>query len=548
MSARIGERRPADLALLAGAVHTLDPGAAPATALAVRDGRLVAVGDAGDVRPWIGRRTRVLDAPDAVVTPGLVDSHQHPVMGLAQCRGVDLSSATDVAGLRGLLRAEHERLSPDEWLVGYGLDYGVFAGQRLHADLVDDVAAGRPTWLWLFDLHTALLSREALRRAGIDGPLAFADRGEVVLGSDGRPTGELREMSAIARAHRALPTPGVAELARRLQDLFAEHNRRGLTGVHVLDLWPGTERLLDLLEDEDRLSLRVKVAPWVRAEDVGDSIADAAALHERRQGRRTLWTAGALKLFLDGTVDGGTAWLSHPDCHGQSTQAQWLEPEQYAAAVHKAVGSGLSCWTHAIGDAAVGCALDAYQQAGRPSGGRHRVEHVEVLADRDVVRFAELDVVASMQPTHMDWSEPDHSDNWSRRLGPERCAAAWRYRDLLEAGATLAFGSDWPIADADPRVVMAGARLRRPAGRPDRAPYEARQALTAWDALSAMTRGPARAAGEEAVAGVVRVGRRADLTVFAGDPLTCSPDDLPDLPVLATVVDGRPVHLASGLG
>lgn len=258
-------------------------------------------------------------------------------------------------------------------------------------------------------------------------------------------------------------------------------------------------------------------------------------------------TPGAVKLFLDGTIDGGSAWLTHADCHGESTRSMWLDPHQYVDAVHKAVGAGLSCWTHAIGDAASRWALDTYEQAGKPAGGRHRIEHLEVLEDADIARFARLDVVASMQPTHMDWSQPDHSDNWSTRLGPDRCGRAWRHRDLLAAAATVAFGSDWPITDFDPRVVMAGAQLRRPVAEPGRAPYAADQAVTAMQALAAFTTGAARAAAEEDVAGRVATGHRADLTVFAGDPVYCPPDDLPRLPVAATVVAGRVVHAGAGL-
>lgn len=175
----------------------------------------------------------------------------------------------------------------------------------------------------------------------------------------------------------------------------------------------------------------------------------------------------------------------------------WLEPHQDADAVQKAVGAGLSCWTHAIGDAASSWALEAYEQAGRPTRRRHRIEHLEVLDNSDIPRFGRLDVVASMQPTHMDWSQPDHSDNWSTRLGPDRRNRPWRHRDLLASGATVAFGSDWPITDFDRRVVMAGAQLRRPVNEPGRAPYLADQAVSGLQALAAFTLGPAMAAAEE---------------------------------------------------
>jgi predicted amidohydrolase YtcJ len=483
-----GRDESADLVVLADKVRTLDPTQPEACGVAARDGVIVAVGTHREVLDLAGSMTRVIDGPDLVVTPGLVDGHQHPLLGLEQNRGVDLSDVRDVEALRAALRTERTRLRDGDWLIGYGVNYDVFtAGCRMHRDLIDAAVAGNPAWLWLADVHTALLSSEALRQAGITGPVEFADHAEIVVDDRGLPTGQLHEMSAIRHAYRAVPPPDCEEMIRRLSDLFVAQNRAGLTGAHIMDLWPGTEEVLDRLEAEDRLSMRLRVAPWVSADSVADSVAAAADLRDRRDAASSLWTAGAVKLFMDGVIDSGSAWLSRPDCYGQSTQPQWLDPREYAVAVRLAVEAGLSCWTHAIGDAAVGYVLDAYADAGVPARGRHRVEHIEVLDDADVARFADLDVVASMQPTHMDWCRPDRSDNWSIRVGPDRQEQAWRYRDLADAGAAIAFGSDWPIAHFDPRVVMAGAQLRHPVSAPDQPAYLPQQAVNASQALQAFT-------------------------------------------------------------
>ncbi len=179
---------------------------------------------------------------------------------------------------------------------------------------------------------------------------------------------------------------------------------------------------------------------------------------------------------------------------------------------------------------------------------RHRIEHIETVPDALVRRFAELGVVASMQPTHCcDFTRADHTDNWSRRLGEERADRAWRCRDLWDAGATVVLGSDWPIAPYPPLGVMAGARHRRPTRDPSQAPHSPGQALTAAEALLAMTANAAHAAGEEQLAGRITVGHRADLTVFAADPLTTPATELADLPVLLTVLDGRPTHRCDSL-
>jgi predicted amidohydrolase YtcJ len=526
----------ADVAVVNATVHTMEPGRPPAVALAVRGETLLAVGDADDVRAHIGPRTEVVDARGGTVTPGLVDCHQHPLLGLDAARGVALSAARTVDELRQRLKEEVAVTTPGGWVIGYGVDYNAFAAERLHRRVIDDVLDGHPAFLWMADVHSALMNTAGLAAAGITGPVTFADRSEIVVDADG-PTGELREWSATLRGYAAVPAMPADEAVRRLAALFAAQNRTGVTGVHIPDGWPATVPSVLELADADRLTVRVHLAPWClpdTAEETLDRLWGAP-----RQGR--LWRLAGAKFFLDGAIEGGTAWLSHPDALGQNRAPQWRDPAGYTRAVARAVAAGLPAWTHAIGDRAVTAALDTYAAVGRPAAGRHRIEHLEVVADADVPRFAALDVVASMQPTHMDWSLPDRSDLWSRRIGA-RSGQAWRYRDVLAHAGVVAFGSDWPISAHDPRPILAGAQLRRPAGVPGRAPYGPGQALTAAQALAGFTTAAAYAVGEEHRAGRLLPGHRADLALWAGDPLRCPPDDLPALPVWMTVVDGRVVH------
>jgi predicted amidohydrolase YtcJ len=201
--------------------------------------------------------------------------------------------------------------------------------------------------------------------------------------------------------------------------------------------------------------------------------------------------------------------------------------------------AGVQTATHAIGDAAGGHVLDTLAQV-VPAGSavRHRIEHIETLPTGQVGRFAGLGVIASMQPSHAArYTRADHSDNWSRRLGEQRANRAWRCRDLLDAGAILTLGSDWPIAPFDPRGIIAEAQLRRPADRPDLGPVRAGQALTARQALRGYTSAPALAASAEHINGRIAPGYRADLTAFAASPLHTPAADLPDLLITLTTVD-----------
>ena len=230
------------------------------------------------------------------------------------------------------------------------------------------------------------------------------------------------------------------------------------------------------------------------------------------------------------------------DAKGDGLHPFWPEPERYAEAVALFAGAGFQCITHAVGDRAVQAALDAYEAAGQAKGVHHRVEHIELVQERDVPRFAKLGVVASMQPLHMDAARADGSDEWAARVGPTRTAAAFRSQTLRESGAILALGSDWMVAPFDPRIGMAWARLRRTPGRLEMPPRAGDQALTPLQSLEGYTTGAALAVSEDHLSGRLKPGYRADLTGLTADPVDTDADALPELPVLMTIVDGRIVH------
>jgi predicted amidohydrolase YtcJ len=253
------------------------------------------------------------------------------------------------------------------------------------------------------------------------------------------------------------------------------------------------------------------------------------------------------KFFADGVIESGTAWMHEPDALGRNVEPFWIEDGAYEAAVRRMAGHGFACVTHAVGDRAVRAALDAYAGAGRAADGApHRIEHLETLRDEELARLAPEGVAASMQPAHLAGldGEVDPDEAWSRAVGPGRMGLAFRWADVRRSGAVLALGSDWTIADFDPRGGMAWARLRRDPAQPGNRPFEPGQALDALEALEGYTTQAALAAGEGALAGRIAPGRRADLTILAEDPVEIDAGDLPQVPVAATVVDGAVVFHA----
>ncbi|MFJ3583026.1 amidohydrolase [Streptomyces sp. NPDC090127] len=546
-----------------------------ATALAVADGRIAALGDDREIRALADASTTVVDLEGAVVTPGLTDGHIHPVSGAELTHGFDLSACTDLPSLREALAREVRTLEPGGWLFGWGLDPNAFGDQPVEAAALAPVLDGVPALLQLFDAHSTLASPRALELAGVDGPRTFDQSAEIVCDERGKPTGLLLEDAACELVERAAPRPTRAERRDRLATALRAMAAAGLTGGHAMDANGDSLALYAELEAAGELPLRLRVAPWCQP---GTDEAGVRALIEQQGVGGELWRVEGVKLFMDGTIDNGTAWLEHPDRNGESTHAFWPEPDAYTRVIAALHHAGVPTATHAIGDAAVRHALDAVEKAQAADAKadanaadaadaktahahaadadpahantavRHRVEHIESVPDETLVRFAELGVVASMQPTHCcDFTRADHTDNWSRRLGEERASRAWRCRDLRESGATVVLGSDWPIAPFPPLGVMAGSRHRRPTRDLTQPPHGPDQALHALDALQAMTTGPAFAAGQEHQEGRLAVGYRADLTVLAENPLTTPATALADLPVLLTVMDGRITHRSAAV-
>lgn len=521
-----------------------EPAASP-TAVAIGDGRIQQLGSDDEILPLAGPDARVIDAKGATLTPGLIDSHLHPVWGAELTVGADLGGLTDIDDVRAALSGTAEGLADDVWVRGWNLDYKVFSSQgldgRIRGDLFDDAVGGRPLALVLYDLHTGVGNAAALAAAGIDGSEAFDDASEIVLDDSGAPTGELREIPAYMMLLDAIPADGSESTAERTKAELKRMAATGVTGAAVMDGRRSTLEALDAIEsDPDGLPVRLHVAMWHQPGD------DDAAVEERisllgHAGER--YRVSMIKVFIDGVIDTGTAWLHDPDSEGGSRGPFWNSLDRYAEVVRTYHNAGYQIATHSCGDAGVAEVVRVY--SGLPGttgpGVPHRIEHLETMTDDDVRAVVESGTIASMQPLHMQWREGDHSDSWAMRLGPERWSHGFRVRDVLDAGGRLALGSDWPVAQNDARLGMAWARLRREPGNPGAPVFEPEQRLSGEEALLGYTRWAAEALGREDL-GVIRTGAVADLALWAADPVETGADELISTPVLMTLIAGRPVH------
>ena len=533
----------ADLIIAGARVHTMVEGDVHTgpRSIAIAGGRVLAVGEADAIAAaFRGESTQIDDATGSTVTPGLIDAHLHPIQGVELCQGADLGGVRDLRELREALAAEAARVrnsGGSAWVRAWNLDYAVFDGAQLTSRFVDDAVGDLPAMVFFFDFHTAVASTEALRLSGITGARDFEDTSEIVVDAEGSPTGELREDSAYQPVLDIAPKPSRDETLAAARATFAKMRRSGLTGGTIMD---GNSETLDLLEalDSSGMGLPVRI---VSAMDVKPSYTaeQRAAIAAQRDRAGNRWRGGVIKLYADGVIDTGAGWLYEADADGDGLNGFWPNTEDFQAAVREFAEAGFQIATHAIGDRAVGETITAYEAVGSisRSGVPHRIEHLETLDPRDVARLSATGITSSMQMPHLQWRIADGSDEWARRLGPERASRAWAAGTVLRAGAPLALGSDWPIADLDARVGLAWAMLRRAPGDVDGFVYEPEERLTAAQALHGYTRGAALAQGDDDL-GIIRAGARADLAVWAEDPLQASGDDLATLPVRATYLDG----------
>ncbi|CAN5758274.1 amidohydrolase [soil metagenome] len=431
-----------DLLLLGGRIHALGQHA-PAEALLVRRGQVAALGSEAEVRAAAGPGTRIISLDGAVVTPGLTDAHVHlTAWGLAR-QQVDLASARTLesalyrsAGYRG-----------EGWVRGHGWDAHRWGALPTRHQL-DRVVPDRPALLDSHDLHAAWLNSAALARCGISRDTQDPPGGQIVRDADGEPTGILLE-TAVRLAAVHLPEPSRAEVQAALLDAQGALHAWGITGVHSVE----ASGRKDWQELRAAGALRLRVLQSIPLDEL-----DSAVEEGLRSGAGDEWIrTGGVKMFLDGALGSRTALLREPyqgelAYRGIST----LVPHIFREAAKRAARAGIATTVHAIGDAAVGLALDVLSEVPPPSALPHRIEHLQLCPPEWWGRAARAGIVASMQPVHVRSDIAAAEQHW----GHARCRGAYAFAPLLHASTVLAFGSDAPVETPDPRQGLYAATAR----------------------------------------------------------------------------------------
>jgi predicted amidohydrolase YtcJ len=546
----------ADLVLLHGKIWTGEPSFQPGTrpvpatfaeAVAIANGRVLAVGSDTEIRTYAGRNTKVIDLKGRLTVPGLIDSHAHFIGGGFQLLSVDLKDARSEEEFTRRIGERARTLAPGRWLLGGDWDEQAWASAKLPTrQMIDAVTENHPVFLSRYDGHAALANSLALKLAGVTRATPDPVGGVIVRDpTTGEPTGIFKDAAQDLIA-KAIPPPSEAEMTEALRAALAEAARVGLTSVHSItvdgDSWNGSFtgeiQLLRRAELEGWLTCRMyEIIPITRWE----KLRDAGLAHDMGDDFIKL---GAVKAFADGSLGSATAWMFEPFADDPANRGIPL-PLMSPPAKMEALASGadraqIQICIHAIGDRAIAEILDMYARLGGANAAAHRfrIEHAQHMRPQDFARFARLGVIASMQPYHAiddgRWAE--------KRLGHERARWSYAWRSMLAAGVPVAFGSDWPVAPLSPilGIYAAVTRATLDGKHPDG--WFPEQRLTVEEALRAYTQGSAYAAFQENEKGSITPGKLGDIVVLSDDLFTIPPAKIKDAHVVMTIVGGKIVY------
>lgn len=543
-SARVA---PAEIIITHAKVVTMDEKRPSAQSLAIRKGKIVAVGSDDQVGRMRGIGTKLIDAGGKLVLPGFTDCHIHMLEGGLSVKRVNLEGAKDMADIQNRLRTYADQHPDDKWILGRGWSYTMFAPETLpNKKDLDKLFPVFAVFLESYDGHTFWANAKALALAGITKATPNPLNGEIVRDpKTGEPTGALKE-SAADLVKKVMPKPEYVERLNALRIAIKRANQNGITRVHSAG---GDFDQLDLLQElreNKQLTVRFHIAyvltpPELRPEDL-DAIETA---HKKFHDE---WVdVNSAKFFLDGVVETHTAALLDPYTTDPSTKGfLFWDPEKFKAAVEELDKKGIQIYTHAVGDYAVRTALDAYEFAEKKNHSknhRNRVEHIETISADDIPRFGKINVVASMQPLH-SYPDEDTLNVWAAAIGPDRASRAWVWKSIAQRGGRYAFGSDWPVVTLNPWEGIQTAVTRQTSDRKPPDGFVPTQRLSVMQALEGYTMEAAHAGHREKTEGSIEKGKDADVIMVDRNILEIDPHTIDQTKVVLTIVGGKIVYEA----
>lgn len=527
-----------DLIIYNGRITTVDDRRPEVEAVAALDGMIVAVGGSDEIRALAGDKTRLIDLGGRRVVPGFNDAHVHFLdggMGLASVQLRDAGSEEEFARRIGEFAS---KMTKGRWLLNGNWDHENWKPARLPTrQLIDSVTTDNPVFINRLDGHMALANSLALKLAGITRATQDPPGGAIVRDEAGEPTGVLKD-AAMNLVYRVIPAPGEDEMIEAIRAAMRYAAGNGVTSVQDMSASPELVRVYQKLLRAGELTVRISghqpLSQWERLAAVGIKAGFGGPMLK----------LGGLKGFADGSLGSTTALFFEPYLDDPKTSglpSDELIPEsRMLERIVSADSAGLQLAVHAIGDKANSIILDHFAEAVRRNGERDRrfrIEHAQHLRPEDIRRFGSQKVIASMQPYHAiddgRWAE--------NRIGPERAKGTYAFRSLLDAGAVLAFGSDWYVAPMEPLMGIYGAVTRRTLDGKNPGGWIPAEKISVAEAVKAFTLGSAFASFDEKIKGSIEPGKLADMVVLSEDIFSIDPATIDKVKVNMTIFGGRVV-------
>ncbi len=537
------ESRPAaDLIVRHARIWTVDPARPEAEAVAVLNGRIVAVGSDRAVAAWRGSHTQVVDAQGKRLVPGFNDAHVHFLDGGASLASVQLNDATSVDEFVRRIGAYAASSVKGEWILEGNWDETKWSPAVLPTrQQLDAVTPDNPVTVWRYDGHMVVANSRALALAGVTADTKDPPGGVIVRDAAGQPTGALKD-AATDLMYRVIPAPSHALRRRGIERALKEAAAHGVTSVQDMVVNYATIGVYAELLREGKLTVRIYAVPPISA------VEDEARLGIGRAFGSPELRIGAFKTFADGSLGSRTAYFFEPfddQAGNRGILSADMQPESKIRDwMMRADATDLQLCTHAIGDAGISAILDIYHDVDAAHGHRDRrwrIEHAQHMAAKDFDRFRDLNVIASVQPYHAiddgRWAEA--------RIGHDRASRTYAFRTFLEHGVRLAFGTDWPVAPLNPFLTLYAATTRATLDGKHPDGWFPEQKLSIQEAIAAHTMGSAYAEFQDTVKGSIEPGKLADFVLLSEDVLSIPASSLRDVRALRTWVGGVQVYAAA---
>ncbi|HXY15177.1 MAG TPA: amidohydrolase [Terriglobales bacterium] len=526
----------ADLVIINANVWTGDDARAKAEAVAVIGDRIVAVGFNGDILQWRGSQTKTIDAAGKLLIPGFNDAHVHFIDGGRQLDSVQLNDATSTEEFVRRIAEQVKRSPKSEWIQGGDWDETKWSPPSLPTkEMIDPVTPDNPVLLSRYDGHSVLANSITLTLAGITAQTPDPPGGTIVRDTQGNPTGVLKD-AAMDLAYKVVPPLSHEQLMRAAQRALEHAASLGVTSVQTMNPEYSDIAVFAELLQNGELTTRIYAAPLITGVD------DQAKIGIRHAFGGPYLRIGAVKAFADGSLGSRTAYFFEPFSDEPGNHGLLSDEMQPISLMRdrmmKADAAGIQICTHAIGDQAISMILDLYTdvvKAHRGAERRFRIEHAQHMAEKDFARFAQLDVIASMQPYHAiddgRWAEA--------RIGHDRASRTYAFRTFLNHGVHLAFGTDWDVAPLNPMLGLYAAVTRATLDGKKPNGWFPEQKLTVAEAVHAYTMGSAYAEFQEKEKGSITPGKLADMVLLSDDIFSIDPVKIREVKVVKTIVGGK---------